>query len=190
MMNLSKLQLPLALAPFAVVSAVVAALSGAIWGPPGYVAPGCILAIGLAWVTYIDIDRLILPDALTLALIAIGLAVRTFGESDGWSDYYIGALAGFGSLATVALLYEKSRGRAGLGLGDAKLFSASGAWLGWASLPTVLIAASVIGLVGAIVLTLLDRTRTLRTRFAFGPFLACATWLVWLFGPLPSQLFE
>ncbi len=48
-----------------------------------------------------------------------------------------------------ARAYRRLRGRDGLGLGDAKLLAALGAWLGLSSLPIILVLASCTGLVAA-----------------------------------------
>src|SRR3546814_16185239 len=55
------------------------------------------------------------------------------------------ALLGFALLAGLGFFYRRWRGRDGLGLGDAKLAAAGGAWLGWAALPSILLLASLGG---------------------------------------------
>jgi leader peptidase (prepilin peptidase)/N-methyltransferase len=80
------------------------------------------------------------------------------------------------------LCYRYARGRDGIGLGDAKLLAAAGAWVGVEALPTVLLIASLSGSVFASILKLRGMTLTSETRVAFGPFLALSFWLVWLYG--------
>src|SRR5260370_23338521 len=80
----------------------------------------------------------LLPDVLTLPLLAAGLAVDYSIAPDSWPDHLIGAVAGFAALAVVALVYRRLRKREGIGLGDAKLLAALGAWASLQSLPTVL----------------------------------------------------
>jgi leader peptidase (prepilin peptidase) / N-methyltransferase len=80
---------------------------------------------------------------------------------------------GFVLLAVIGEVYFRRKGTEGLGLGDAKLFGAAGAWLGWQALPTVLLIGSVGGLVFALI-----RGRT--DRVAFGPWLALGLWVMWV----------
>jgi leader peptidase (prepilin peptidase)/N-methyltransferase len=142
---------------------------------------------GLGWwllaLGWIDWRRAVLPDVLTLPLIALGLAAIALAPDELW-DRVVGAAAGFLGLWAIAWIYRRLRGRDGLGLGDAKLFAASGGWVGVSGLPSVLAGAALAALAAAGVMMLagtrLDRHSTL----PFGPFLALATWLVWLFGPL------
>jgi leader peptidase (prepilin peptidase) / N-methyltransferase len=142
------------------------------------------LALALAVLSAIDLNTYRLPDLLTLPLTAFGLlATPLVLEASPWWRVASAAL-GFALMAGVALLYAKLRGRAGLGLGDAKLLAAAGAWLGAEALPSVLLWAC-----GSAILALLLRAwRTgalsAEARVPFGPFLAFGTWLVWLYGPL------
>lgn len=131
----------------------------------------------------IDLRRWILPDSLTLPLAVAGLAEAAIFEPKALLPRALGAVIGFLSLFALAFLYRRLRGREGLGLGDAKLFAASGAWLGAKALPSVLFAAAAGGLAAALLLATRRRVG-LQTPLPFGPFLALATWLVWLFGPL------
>jgi leader peptidase (prepilin peptidase) / N-methyltransferase len=135
--------------------------------------------LALGW---IDLRRWILPDVLTLPLVLAGLLEAALLAPAALLWRAIGAVLGYLSLAAVAFLYRRLRGRDGLGEGDAKLLAASGAWIGAAALPSVVLAASVGGLVGALLLAAKRRLGA-QTALPFGPFLALATWLVWLFGP-------
>jgi leader peptidase (prepilin peptidase)/N-methyltransferase len=137
--------------------------------------------LALAW---IDWRHLILPDLLTLPLIALGLAAAwVLAPGELW-DRVAGAACGYLGLWLVAWAYRRLRGREGLGLGDAKLLAAAGGWVGASGLPSVLAGAAIAGLATAGGLmatgTRLDRHSAL----PFGPFLAAATWLVWLLGPI------
>jgi leader peptidase (prepilin peptidase) / N-methyltransferase len=75
------------------------------------------------------------------------------------------------------------RGQAGLGLGDAKLFAAAGAWAGLEGLASVLLYGSLAALVWAGFWAIRGHEVSRTTRLAFGPFLAIGLWWVWLYGP-------
>jgi leader peptidase (prepilin peptidase) / N-methyltransferase len=143
-----------------------------------------VLALALAVLSAIDLSTYRLPDLVTLPLAAFGLvATPLLLEASPWWRIASAAL-GFALMSGAALLYTKLRGRPGLGLGDAKLLAAAGAWLGAEGLPSVLLWAC-----GSAILALLLRAwRTgalsAEARVPFGPFLAFGTWLVWLYGPL------
>ncbi|MCB2053668.1 MAG: prepilin peptidase [Geminicoccaceae bacterium] len=133
----------------------------------------------------VDLDHLVLPDALTLPLLAAGLAVAVLGTLDaawpgpGPAPAAAGVVLGGGGLWAVRTLYRRWRGREGLGLGDVKLFAAAGGWCGAEALPWVLLAAASGGLLFAFAHGLDWRsTRPL----PFGPALAAAFWVVMLIG--------
>jgi leader peptidase (prepilin peptidase)/N-methyltransferase len=52
-------------------------------------------------------------------------------------------------------------------------------------LPSVLFGGAAAALLAAAGLAFAGREMRRETALPFGPFLALATWLVWLFGPLP-----
>ncbi len=152
---------------------------------PSFIHVGITALLGLALATLsaIDIDCLRLPDVLTLPLIAAGLI---FNLLLFWDDPWLralAALAGYGVLWAVAQIYERTRGRAGLGLGDAKLFGAAGAWTGFEGLASVLLFASMTALVWAGFCAVRGQAVSRVTRVPFGPFLAFGLWWVWLYGP-------
>ncbi len=137
--------------------------------------------LALGW---IDWRHTILPDVLTLPLIVLGLAVAGDLEPERLWDPLLGIVCGYAGLWAVAWIYRQLRGREGLGLGDAKLLAASGAWVGATGLPSVLLSAAVAGLAAAGVMMLMGHRLNRHSALPFGPFLAAATWLVWLFGPI------
>jgi len=144
---------------------------------PAPLAPvGALLGWVLLLASLIDLRHFALPDALTLPLIPAGLGVVFLTDRTALADHVIGAFAGYAVFAAIAALYRRFRGREGLGMGDAKLLAASGAWVGWAELPWVVLLAACAALLTA----LLGRRWQADRMIAFGPFLALGFWLVWL----------
>ena len=134
------------------------------------------LAAVLLRLTWIDVKTFRLPDSYTLPLIAVGLGLPWLIAGPDLLARLIGAAVGFASLGLIGEIHFRSKKVEGLGLGDAKLFAAAGAWLGWQALPVVILIASVSGLLYA---TLFRRGR-LHDGIAFGPMLALGFLLCWL----------
>ena len=143
---------------------------------------GAVLGWGLLALSWIDWHTLRLPDALTLPLMAVGLAAAWYDSPAALYASVVGALAGYTVLVVVGIGYRLARGRDGLGRGDAKLLAAGGAWLGWAALPWVMLLATALGLVLAVLHHARGKQLTRETALPFGPPLAFAIWIVWLYG--------
>jgi len=121
-----------------------------------------------------------LPDALTLPLAFFGFTLGLWTTDVALVDRVIGAAAGYLGLLAIALGYRALRGREGLGLGDAKLLGAIGAWLGWQALPFILLIAASLGLAGALVALALGRAVQGQSRAPLGTLLAIATLPGWI----------
>ena len=68
-----------------------------------------------------------------------------------------------------------------MGYGDFKLLAALGAWLGWQSLLVIILLSSLVGaIVGSIILLANKQGRN--TAIPFGPYLAAAGWIAFLWG--------
>jgi leader peptidase (prepilin peptidase) / N-methyltransferase len=134
----------------------------------------------LATLALLDFDHFWLPDRLVLPLGLIGLLCGFIGIFPSWQDRLIGAAFGFALLAAIRWAYRRLRGREGLGGGDAKLLAAIGAWLGWQTLPSVLLLAALAGLGWALFLALRGNAVSRTTRLPFGTLLAIAAWPLWL----------
>lgn len=142
----------------------------------------CLLGWTLLALAVIDMRTMLLPDVLTGPVLVLGLVVAGAGGRLG--DGVAGALVGFAVFALIALAYRRWRGRDGLGLGDAKLLGAAGAWVGWAGLPSIVLLASVAALIVAVPMTLRVAGQVDRREIAFGPYLAGATWVTVMYGPV------
>lgn len=129
----------------------------------------CAMAVALAG---IDIRVQLLPDSIVLPLLWIGLLVSAFGfpGTIPLQAAVFGAVAGYLCLWSVYIVFKMLTGREGMGFGDFKLLAALGAWLGWQSLPSLLIISTISGaIIGMIVL--IQQGKNYRTAVPFGPFL-------------------
>ncbi|MGL4543893.1 MAG: prepilin peptidase [Polymorphobacter sp.] len=162
-------RLPLTELAAATIGAVALALQPGLAG-----AATALFGWGLLILALFDARFFWLPDRVTLPLLAAGLLAGLAGVAPGLEARVVGAAAGYGALTLVALGYRAARGRDGLGGGDAKLFAAIGAWLGWSALPWVLCGAALLGLGGVGVTRLRGRVWTATDRLPFGCLLALA----------------
>jgi len=151
-----------------------------------YVWLDCVLGWWLLTLGWIDAREWLLPDVLTLPLVIVGLSLALILDPAELTDRAFGAALGYLGLRGLAYLYRKLRGRDGLGQGDAKLLAAAGAWIGASALPQVILIAALAGLAAAGCLRLAGIRLNASSALPFGPFLALATWLVWL---LPALYF-
>ena len=128
----------------------------------------CLVALAV-----IDFDTQLLPDAITLPLLWLGLLVNLNGLFVDLPAAVIGAVAGYLILWGVYHVFRLLTGKEGMGQGDFKLLAALGAWLGWQMLPLIILLSSLIGAVIGVALIALaghDRARPI----PYGPYLALA----------------
>ncbi|HEX4506724.1 MAG TPA: A24 family peptidase [Alphaproteobacteria bacterium] len=143
----------------------------------------CVLGWTLLALAWIDARHMILPDVLTLPLVLAGLVFAWFLDPPFIADHAIGAMAGWLLFWTISHVYRRLRGRDGLGEGDAKLMAAAGAWLSWMGLGPVMLVGAVTGLAVALTMRLRGRDISGATAIPFGPPLAFAIWVVWIYAP-------
>jgi leader peptidase (prepilin peptidase)/N-methyltransferase len=163
------------------LAALVVAAAAALCVPAGpFLWLTCALGWWLLALGWIDARVFRLPDVLTLPLILAGLAEAAWLEPVALTDRVLAAAVGFASLWLLAVTYRRLRGRDGLGLGDAKLLAAGGAWVGVAALPFVLFTGAVLALLYALALRLRGTTLSGTLKLPLGPFLSAAIWLAWV----------
>ncbi len=144
----------------------------------------CALGWVLLTLAVIDARHLLLPDVLTLPLLAGGLAVAACIEGASLHEHAIGAVAGFVVFWLIGRGYAFVRGREGLGMGDAKFLAAAGAWVSWQGLPGVVFIGAASALAFALVRIAVGASVAGAHKIPFGTFLCLGTWIVWLYGPV------
>ena len=170
---------------YPIVEALTAVLSATVAYKLGFGLPAAML-IFTTWVlialTFIDIDKMLLPDQLTLPLLWLALV---FSLTDSAfvtpAEAITGAAAGYLSLWSVYWLFKLLTGKEGMGYGDFKLLAVFGALLGWQQLPLIIILSSCVGaVVGIIQLSAQGKDKA--TPIPFGPYIAAAGWIALLWG--------
>jgi leader peptidase (prepilin peptidase)/N-methyltransferase len=167
----------------------VASLTGVVASialvPDSRGAWGAGLAVLMVAIAAVDSRRFIIPDELTAAALALGLAYAAVEDPEMWMQTLAwAALRGF--VPALAFLgvrvgYRRWRGREGIGLGDVKLAAVAGVWLDWATIPVAIEIAALAALGTYLIMHFYFR-RTVRptTRLPFGLFLAPAIWMAWI----------
>lgn len=140
-----------------------------------------VLTWGLLSMSLIDADHQLLPDAIVLPLLWLGLIVNSFGLFTSLTDALWGAVAGYLVLWCVFWLFKLITGKEGMGYGDFKLLAMLGAWGGWQILPLTILLSSIVGAVLGLILLRLRNVET-STPIPFGPYLALAGWIALLWG--------
>ncbi len=143
-----------------------------------------VLLTHAAWITWVDLRQMIIPDRANLSLGLTGLLwIWILGQSIPWQ---IAQMASAGLLLwLVKYYYARLRHHEGLGLGDVKFTVAATAWVGLIGLPWLILIASISALATVITLQLVHRQHIHQTRIPFGPHLCTgllATWLALSYG--------
>ena len=142
--------------------------------------PAGILAALFTWalvaLTLIDVDHMELPDAIVYPLLWLGLLANVFTVFVPLGQAVIGAAIGYLLLWSLYWAFLLLTGKQGMGHGDFKLLAAMGAWMGWASLPGLLLLSSLSGLAAFAVMRVSGKLEA-GAPMPFGPAIALAGWL-------------
>ncbi len=126
---------------------------------------------GLVVVSFIDLDYQIIPNAITLPGIPLGLLAGLLLGAPPLLDRTIGMLAGTGFLYLVLYYGGAVYGQEAMGEGDLNLIAMVGAFLGWKAVALTILLGCLSG--SAIGLTLIALRRLgRRQHIPFGPFLS------------------
>jgi leader peptidase (prepilin peptidase)/N-methyltransferase len=145
----------------------------------------CLFVCPLIIVSGIDFELRIIPDAISLPFILVGIAVQTY---ERWPDWFsvlkfsgIGLLVGGGTLLVLAEVFSRLKGVDAMGGGDIKLAAMFGAFLGWRSLVFIFFASSFLALIYVVLVYIVKRQRSGNV-IPFGPFLSMGAVLYLLYG--------
>jgi leader peptidase (prepilin peptidase)/N-methyltransferase len=141
--------------------------------------------LALMALTAIDLEHRLLPDAITLPGILLGLLFSLLLPDLVFWESAAGALVGAALFAGIAWGYEKIAGRRGMGWGDVKLLAMIGAFLGLRALPWVILISAGLGTLAGLLQVAVTgpgaRGHWRAVSLPYGPFLALGV-CCYLFG--------
>jgi leader peptidase (prepilin peptidase)/N-methyltransferase len=178
-------QYPLVEALSCIASALIVWKFGFTWAS----GAGLIFTWTLIALAGIDVHTQLLPDQMTLPLLWLGLLISLLPLFVDVNSAVLGAAVGYLSLWLVYWGFKLLTGKEGMGYGDFKLLGALGAWMGpMALLPIILLSSLIGAIIGGTLLAVQGRDRA--TPIPFGPFLAAAGWVQFVFGAQISALYR
>ncbi len=155
-------------------------LHHAVFGWTALLVPRLLLACALIVLFEIDREHQILPDAITLPGIGLGLAFAIW-LPPGLASAALGVLAGGGVLFAIGEIWSRLRKVEAMGFGDVKMLAMIGAFLGLKLIVVTFVLASYLGGLAGIVL-IASRRGGMMSKVPFGTFLAVAALAASLWG--------
>lgn len=157
------------------------ALAYLLWTGPLTLAGLLVLVLAGALFIMILIDARthLLPDALTLPLLGLGVAANMLSPQ-GWRGMLPALVAGglaYAGLRLLSWMFERRRGAEGMGQGDVKLVAMLSLWLGLAASFGALFLACLIAIAAKLAQWPFRRD-SWREEFAFGPAIGAAALLM------------
>jgi leader peptidase (prepilin peptidase)/N-methyltransferase len=161
-------------APISARYPIVEAATAALWLAVALTADdrlhlvlGLVLVTALVPITLIDLERQLIPNAITLPAAVFAVAAVLLLEPSALPEQLLAGAAAGGFFLLAALAYPR-----GMGIGDVKLAAVLGLYLGRAVAPAIFIALIAGVAAGAAVIAAKGVAEGRRTKVPFGPFLA------------------
>ena len=111
----------------------------------------------------IDLEHHLLPDAITLPGIVVGLACQPLPAARASVDALIGVARRRRRAVAIGEAYYRYAGEEGMGGGDVKMLAMIGAFLGWKLVLVTLVFSSVAGsIIGVLVIATQARRHEVR----------------------------
>jgi leader peptidase (prepilin peptidase) / N-methyltransferase len=137
----------------------------------------------LLCIAVVDSRQAIIPDWCNLIILFAGFAGTAAGYGPSPAEAIFAVLIAFSVVLLLRHAFFLWRGQAGLGLGDVKFLAAAATWTGFAGMPTLVLIASLSGILYLGARLLLGLLVTSDMRIPFGPHLAAGLAYVSIFGP-------
>jgi len=166
---------------YPIIEFLNAVLYAALFYRYGLTPAFCIYALfvsALIVATFIDIDKMVIPDRINISIIVIGVFACFISRDILWWERVIGFFA-----ASFPLLIAMLISKGGMGFGDIKLAAAAGLVVGYKFALFSLLASCIIGAVYGIIY-IRAKGANLKTAIPFGPFLSIAFFISLFFGKI------
>lgn len=163
------------------LTALLSLLTAYHFGLSIQLLPALLFTWALIALTMIDYDQQILPDNITLPFLWFGLLVNLQNFYCTLPEAILGASLGYIILWSLYWVFKLTTGKEGMGYGDFKLLAMLGAWVGIKGLLPIILFSSLIGAIVGVTLILVKKHQK-NVPIPFGPFLASAGWIVFLYG--------
>lgn len=137
--------------------------------------PYFILLSILIVISFIDLDYYIIPNKVILFALIIFMVLNVFLKYIEWKDAFLGAFIGGAFLLFIAVV------TGGMGMGDVKLMTVIGLYLGWKNIIISLFLSFIIGGVFGTGL-LIFKVKGRKDAIPFGPWIALATYITMVTG--------
>lgn len=138
---------------------------------------------------FTDFNYFLIFDVTSIPLIIIGLIASFLKINPFHSliiDSVFGTIVGYGVIYLIRLIYFKIKKIEGMGLGDAKLLAAIGAWYGFKSILFILLFSSILGSVYGLSY-IYFRNKKKNIKLAYGCFIVLAAFLYPIYGDIFSN---
>lgn len=142
---------------------------------------GALFCASMVALAVIDLEHFILPDAITLPGIVLGLGVQHWISWTTLRGAFLGAALGAGLLLAIAGFWYWWRKVEGMGMGDVKMLAMVGAFLGWKGVLGTLFLASLGGSLVGLALMLRGKL-DMQSKLPFGFYLALGSLLFLFWG--------
>lgn len=152
---------------FELLTAVLFAACGLKFGWTIELLPALLFVSTLLIVANADLDKRVVPNKVLLVALPAGIVAQLLAHPDEWLTWTLSAVIAFVVMFAVALAYPK-----GMGMGDVKLASVMGLYLGRAIAPAMLMAFLVGTIVGVGVMAARGVAEGRKTAVPFAPFMA------------------
>lgn len=163
-----------------IATAALFVLHYVVFGWTPLLAVRLLFASAMVALFAIDLEHHLLPDAMTLPGIVLGL-LASLWLPPGIRNALIGVLLGGGVLWLIGEAYYRYAGEEGMGGGDVKMLAMIGAFLGWELVIVTLVFSSVAGSLTGLLL-IVTRRGGLKYALPYGTFLAIAAVVASLYG--------
>lgn len=157
------------------LTAFLFALSYYFFGLSYYLLLSIIMISGLIVVSFIDIEKGIIPNIVVFPLTAVGLLINILLTPKQWWIIVSFAFGAFLFMLLINLIYPK-----GMGMGDVKLSLMAGSFLTEKIIPGLLIGFLTGSIFGLLMIIL--KKKKLKQTMPFGPFISLGCVISLFFG--------